>query len=133
MTMGHSLATLCFGTAACLAPRPEITLALNAATAITSTWSYAAAMTGLNQITPNELRGQILAIYTLFTGLVSMTMGSFLVGFLSDNYYHSRTGVAPSLASVYVVCSLLALLVLFLGRNSYAKAEAVSRVAEGAA
>jgi MFS family permease len=133
MTMGHSFATLCFGTAACLAPRPEITLAFNAITAITSTWSYAAAMTGLNQITPNELRGQISAIYTLFTGLVSMTLGSFLVGFLSDNYYHGHTGVAFSLATVYVSCSLLALLVMFLGRKAYGRAEALSRLADAAA
>jgi MFS family permease len=130
MTMGHSLATLCLGTMACLAPRPEITLALNGMTAITSTWSYAAAMTGLNQITPNELRGQVAALYTLFTGLVSMTMGSFLVGFLSDNVYHGHTGVAPSLATVYGVCAALALVVLVFGRGAYGRAEAASRLAE---
>ncbi len=133
MAMGHSLATLCFGTMACLAPRPEMTLALNALTAITSTWSYAAAMTGLNQITPNELRGQILALYTLFTGLVSMTLGSFLVGFLSDNVYHGQNGVAPSLATVYFGCSVLALTVLVVGRKAYGRAEALSRAGEAAA
>jgi MFS family permease len=133
MTIGHSLFTLCFGTMACLAPRPEITLALNALTAITSTWSYAAAMTGLNQITPNQVRGQISAIYTLFTGLVSMTMGSFLVGFLSDTVYHGRTGVAYSLATVFAGCSLAALLVLLLGRGAYSRAEAASHLAEAVA
>jgi len=127
MTMGHSLMTLCIGTAAVLAPRPEITLVLNALTSITSTWSYAAAMTGLNQITPNEIRGQIAALYTLFTGLISMTVGSYLVGFLNDTTFHGPTGVQPSLATVYAGCAGLALIVLLLGRGAYQQAEARSR------
>ena len=124
MAMGHSLTTLCLGTAAVLAPRPEVTLALNAMTAITSNWSYAAAMTGLNQITPNELRGQISALYTLFTGLISMTLGSFLVGYLNDTTFHGPAGVQPSLATVYVGCTTMALVIMFLGRKAYQDAEA---------
>jgi MFS family permease len=123
LAIGHSLATLFFGVSACLAPKPEITLSLNALAAITSTWSYAAAMTGLNQITPNELRGQIIAIYTLFTGLVSMTAGSLLVGLMSDYVFRSPGGVAPGLASVYAGCSALALIVLIVGRKAYGRAE----------
>jgi MFS family permease len=123
MAMGHSATTLFIGVTAVLAPRPEITLALNAVTAITSNWSYAAAMTGLAQITPNELRGQITALYTLFTGLISMTVGSFLVGFLNDNVFHGPTGVQPSLASVYAGCTILALTVMILGRPAYQRAE----------
>lgn len=127
MTMGHSLMTLFFGTAAVLAPRPEVTLVLNAMTSITSTWSYAAAMTGLNQITPNEMRGQIAALYTLFTGLISMSVGSYLVGFLNDNAFHGPAGVQPSLAAVYAGCTSLALVVMLFGRRAYQRAEERSR------
>jgi MFS family permease len=132
MTMGHSLTILLLGVAACLAPTPQITLGLNAVAAITSTWSYAGAITGLNQITPNELRGQVTALYTLLTGLVSMTLGSFLVGFLSDTVFHGPTGVAASLASVFAGCSVLALLVLALGRKVYARAQAANAAVEAA-
>ena len=127
MTMGHSLMTLSFGTAAVLAPRPEVTLVLNAMTSITSTWSYAAAMTGLNQITPNEMRGQVAALYTLFTGLISMTLGSYLVGFLNDHAFHGPAGVQPSLAAVYAGCTGLALVIMLLGRGAYQRAEQRSR------
>ncbi len=123
ISMGHSLATLLFGVAACLSPRPEITLGLNGLAAIASTWSYAAAMTGLNQITPNQLRGQVMALYTLGTGLVSMTAGTLLVGLLTDNVFRAPTGVAPALACVYAACSILALIVLTAGRKAYAAAE----------
>ncbi len=123
ISMGHSLATLLFGVAACLSPRAEITLGLNGLAAIASTWSYAAAMTGLNQITPNQLRGQIMALYTLGTGLVSMTAGTLLVGLLTDNVFRAPTGVAASLGSVYAGCSILALIVLAAGRKAYAAAE----------
>ena len=133
MTMGDALTRLTIGVAACLAPRPEITLALNVIAGVTSTWSYASAMTGLNAITPNELRGQVTAIYTLCTGLISMTLGSFVVGFLSDNVFLGPTGVASSLATTFAGCSLLALLVLIPGRKHYAVAEGRSRIAEQAA
>lgn len=126
ISVAHSLATLVFGVAACLSPRPEITLGLNGLAAITSTWSYAAAMTGLNQITPNQLRGQIMAIYTLGTGLISMTAGTLFVGLLADNVFRAPGGVAPSLASVYAACSIVALIVLLAGRRAYATAERAS-------
>ncbi|HEY7901052.1 MAG TPA: hypothetical protein VIC25_07700, partial [Caulobacteraceae bacterium] len=126
ISMIHSLTTLVFGVAACLSPRPEITLGLNGLAAIASTWSYAAAMTGLNQITPNQLRGQIMAIYTLGTGLISMTAGTLFVGLLADNVFRAPGGVAPSLASVYAACSIAALIVLAAGRRAYATAERAS-------
>ncbi len=132
MTIGDSLVRLTIGVAACLAPRPEITVALNVIAGVTSTWSYASAMTGLNAITPNELRGQMTAIYTLCTGLISMTLGSFIVGSLSDHVFDGATGVAGSLATTYAGCSLLALLVLIPGRKFYAAAERRVRLAEQA-
>lgn len=133
MTMGDAVVRLLIGTAACLAPRPEITLALNVVAAVTSTWSYASAMTGLNSITPNELRGQVTAIYTLCTGLISMTLGSFLVGFLSDNIFHGPSGIAFSLAATFAGCSVISLLILIPGRRAYAAAEERTRVAEAQA
>lgn len=133
MTMGDAVSRLLLGVAACLAPRPEITVALNVIAGVTSTWSYASAMTGLNSITPNELRGQVAALYTLFTGLISMTLGSFIVGFLSDQVFQGPTGVAFSLATTYAGCSILALLILIPGRKFYATAEERTRVAEQAA
>jgi MFS family permease len=123
MTMADAAMRLTVGAAACLAPRPEITLTLNAICGVTATWSYAAAMTGLNQITPNEMRGQVTALYTLLTGLVSMTLGSFIVGFLSDHVYRGPGGVSGSLATAYVGCSILALAIMIPGRKSYAAAE----------
>jgi MFS family permease len=133
MAMGDAAVRLLIGVAACLAPRPEIALALIVAASVTSTWSYASAMTGLSQITPNELRGQVAALYTLCTGLISMTLGSFIVGFLSDHVFHGPTGVAGSLATTFAGCSLLALLVLIPGRKFYAAAEQRIRIAEQAA
>jgi MFS family permease len=129
MTMADAVMRLTVGAAACLAPRPEITLTLNAICGVTATWSYAAAMTGLNQITPNEMRGQVTALYTLLTGLVSMTLGSFVVGFLSDHVYRGTGGIAGSLATAYIGCSILALAIMIPGRKDYAAAEARQRAA----
>jgi MFS family permease len=133
MAMADAAVRLVIGTAACLAPRPEITLALIVIAGVTSTWSYAAAMTGLNSITPNELRGQVTALYTLCTGLISMTLGSFIVGFLSDHLFQGPGGVAGSLATTFAGCSVLALMVLIPGRKFYAAAEARVRMVEPAA
>ena len=89
-----------------------------------TTWSYAGALTGINQITPNEMRGQIVAIYTLLVGLVSVGLGSFVVGFLSDRVYGGHLAIAPSLATVYALCGAIGAILLMLGRPHFRLAAA---------
>jgi MFS family permease len=120
----HSVSLAVFGTASCLAPSPTVSLICFIGMGFPTTWSYASALTGLNQITPNEMRGQLVAIYTLLVGLVSVGLGSFAVGFLADNVYGGRQAIAPSLASVFAFCGVAGAILLLVGRRPFRGAAA---------
>jgi hypothetical protein len=103
----------------CLAPTPEVALAFYALMLFPTNWTTSSTMTGLAQITPNELRGQIVALYTLLTGIISLTVGSFSVGFLSDRVFVGAKGIAPSLATVLGFSGLAATATLIYGRAAF--------------
>jgi MFS family permease len=110
---------LVFGTLKCLAPTPELTLAGHVVTSLFATWALTAALTALNEITPNHLRGQVVAVYTLLTALVGIGLGPFVVGVLMDQLFTDPNGVARSLALVCAVGGLLGIAVLLYGRSAY--------------
>ena len=120
----HSLGLAIFGTASCLIGSPTLSLIFFVAMGFPTTWSYAAALTGINQITPNEMRGQIVAIYTLLVGLVAVGLGTFAVGFLNDRVYVGSHAVAPSLATVFAACGTIGAILLMLGRPHFRLAAA---------
>lgn len=108
-----------FGTAKCLAPTPELALFGHVLTSMFATWAVTSALTALNQVTPNQLRGQVVAVYTLLTGLVGIAVGSGAVGFLSDYVFNYPTGIAPSLALVCFLGGAIGIAILGLGRTGY--------------
>jgi MFS family permease len=119
LTLVHALAVCISGTAMAVTANPVLALALYAPYSLSSTWSYSAALTGLNQLTPNQLRGQVTAFYTLATGLVSLTLGGASVGLLSDHVFHGPRGLSHSLACVFAFSGVTSLIVLLIGRASY--------------
>ncbi len=124
VTLCHSLLLAVFGTAACLVESPTVSLACYVAMGIGANWTYASALTGINQITPNEMRGQMVSLYTLTVGLVSVGAGVYAVGFLNDAVYGGGKGVAPALATVYAICGLTSAAVLIWGRAPFRAAAA---------
>ena len=122
--MAQCAAWAVFGTYQCLAPTAHLALAGHAVTAMFATWAVTAALTALNQVTPNQLRGQVVAIFTLFQGLVGVGVGAVAVGLLSDYVFPHPTGIAPSLAWVCAVGGGVGVAVLLLGRGSYQRAVA---------
>ncbi len=126
-TLIHSISLLIFGPLAVLSPSPMIGLAPLIGINLFANWSSASALTGLSQIAPNELRGQVVALYTLLTGLVSLTLGGFAVGFLNDVVFTGNGGIAPSMATVFAVFALMGVLVLSTGRAAFRGAAARAR------
>jgi MFS family permease len=108
-----------FGTYKCLAPEPQLALAGHVGTSLFATWAVTSAMTALNQITPNQLRGQVIAVYTLMVGIIGVGVGALVVGLLSDYVFTSPTGIAPSLAVVNLVGGMIGIFLLIAGRSSY--------------
>jgi len=111
-----------FGTLKCLAPTPQLALAGHVATSLFATWAVTSALTALNQMTPNRLRGQVVAVYTLLTAFVGVALGSVAVGVLNDYVFTDAKGVASSLALVCAVGGLSGIALLTYGRGAYLKA-----------
>ncbi len=117
-----------FGTIKCLAPDTTVALVAHAITSLFAVWSVTAALAGLNQITPNEMRGQIIALYMLLTGLVGVSVGPLSVGLLSDHVFSGPLALQPSLASVYAGGGALAVVLLWVGRRAFSRSVEASKV-----
>lgn len=117
--VAHSLALGLAGPCVWLMPEPIYAAPFYGVMLLVSNWTSSSALMGLAQITPNELRGQITAIHSFATGLVSLTLGSYSVGFLSDHVYAGPTSLAPGLATAFATFGLSAFAVLMLGRAAY--------------
>jgi len=111
-----------FGTFKSLAPSPMLALGGHIMTSLFATWAVTAALTALNQVTPNQLRGQVVAVYTLLYGLVGVAVGSGAVGVLNDRVFTSATGVGPSLATVCFLGGTCGIALLLWGRRGYREA-----------
>lgn len=108
-----------FGPLKCFAPTPELALAGHVATSLFATWAITSALTALNQITPNQLRGQVVAVYTILFGFAGVAIGSVAVGLLNDFVFTGERGIAASLALVNAVGGVAGIALLFWGRTAY--------------
>ncbi|NSZ60067.1 MFS transporter (plasmid) [Agrobacterium tumefaciens] len=82
----------------------------------------------INAITPNQYRGQAVAIYLFFTALIGLGIGPTAVALITDYVFKSDVAVGMSLGTVLVVASLIAAILLFSGSGSYNRALKDSQV-----
>ncbi len=66
MVCGVSMAV--FGTLGCLAPSGAVALACYGVNALFVNWNISSVYSGISLITPNELRGQVMALHTICSG-----------------------------------------------------------------
>lgn len=73
----------------------------------------------LQLITPNELRGQVTAIYLLLTSLIGLGVGPTAVALLVDYFFRDPLAVGHALAIVICSALLIAVLLMQSGRKAY--------------
>nr|WP_184021858.1 MFS transporter [Sphingobium boeckii] len=113
------LSMVVFGTFACLVPSGSLALLGYALNALFLNWNISGVYSGISMIVPNEMRGQVMALHNICSGLIALTTGNFIVGFLSDTIFTSPGGIAWSLGVVFFGCGLAATLVLYTGRAAF--------------
>jgi MFS family permease len=111
-----------FGVIKALHPDMTVVLTAHVLSSLFAIWAVTAALAGLNEITPNEMRGQVIALYTLFSGLIGLTVGPLVVGMLSDDVFTGPKGLQPAMAVMYLVGGALAVLLMVVGRRAFAEA-----------
>lgn len=80
---------------------------------------YGGAVAALQDITPNQMRGQVSAIYLFSLSFFGMGLGPTFVAFLTDNLFRSDAAVGHSLAVMLAITAPLSAIVLALARRPY--------------
>ena len=77
------------------------------------------AVSALQQITPNQMRGQVSAIYLFFLTLLGIGGGPLLVAMTTDYVFHSDLALGLSMAIVDGASAIVATILLVAGLRPY--------------
>jgi MFS family permease len=110
------------GIAACFAGTPELALALFAAFLFGCAMPWGSAVAALYEITPNQMRGQVSAIYLLCLSLIGMGLGPTLVASFTDHLFGRDAALGQSIALTILIAAPVSALLLWLSRKPYRKA-----------
>lgn len=76
----------------------------------------------LKNIAPNEMRGQMTALFILTVGVIGMGLGPMIVALITDFYFQSDASIGKSLAVVSSLSAGGASVFLWKGRTPYMEA-----------
>jgi MFS family permease len=107
-----------------LAPNAPLSFALLAMTVGSLSLAQAAAPAAIQDVTPNRMRGQAIAVYLLIAGLVGIGFGPTAVALLTDRVFHSDAALPYSLAVVGTTMALAGLWISWSGLRPYARTRA---------
>ena len=113
-------------TIAPLMPTPELCLALFAIAGVFSNWPPAQALAAVNEMTPNQLRGTVTAVYILVIGIGGAGIGPFAMGWVTDNVFGDPNQINLSMALVIAVMGSIGTGLIAYGLKAYR--ESLSRV-----
>lgn len=73
----------------------------------------------LQELMPNQMRGQATALYTALTSLIGLGLGPTLVALLTDQVFQDKAAVGSALAIVGPIAAALAALIFWRGFKPY--------------
>ena len=112
-------ATLVFGCIAPLMPNAQLALLFLAPTVVSIGIPVGLGPAALNSITPNQLRGQVIALYLFAVNLIGLGFGPTIVAVITDYGFGDPAAVRYSLAVFAVVISASAMLSVASGMKAY--------------
>ncbi|HUI81653.1 MAG TPA: MFS transporter [Bryobacteraceae bacterium] len=92
---------------AMLAPRAGWTLALLVPGIFFMALPTGTGVAALQRIFPNQVRGQVSALFLFFLNLGGQTLGPLGPGFLNDHLFHNEKMIGPSMAITIGVAAIL--------------------------
>jgi len=106
-------------TIAPLMPTPGTAIAVFAITGLVVNYPPAQALMAINEITPNQFRGQVTAIYILVLGLLAAGLGPFVMGWVTDNVFGDPQKIHYSMALVSGVSGTLGTFLICRSLKAY--------------
>ena len=83
---------------------------------------FGGAVAALQDLTPNQMRGQVSAIYLFALSLIGMGFGPTIVAFFTDSVFGSDAALGQSLAAMIALTAPVAAVLLWLACASYRRA-----------
>lgn len=110
--------TPCFAAMA-LVPSPAVALGLLAAATFLSSLHGGVAGAALQLFTPNELRGQMTAVYFFIANLVGLGLGPTAVALITDVVFADQQAIGASIAWLALTAGPLSVVLLATGLRHY--------------
>jgi MFS family permease len=110
---------LVFGCAAPLMPTATLALICLAPTVFFLAFSVGLAPASASFISPNQFRGQAIALYLFATNLIGLGIGPTIVAVITDYVFGDPGALRYSLAIFSVAIALIAILTLAFGIAAY--------------
>lgn len=114
-----ALIALPAGLASGLTETPSATLAAVFIFQFGCAMPFGAAAAALQDITPNQMRGQVTAIYQFATNMFGIGLGPTLVALFTDHLFHDDLAIGKSILLAIAVSGPIALLLLWRSRPPY--------------
>jgi MFS family permease len=82
-----------------------------------------AILTGVNRITPNRMRAQSMAMFSIFTSLISQVAGPLAIGGMAEHLFKGDRGVGYGILTAICVACTLSVLAIIVFRGHFNRAE----------
>jgi MFS family permease len=110
-----ALGCLIPGAIAPLMPTGALCMAMFTLSGAFANYPAVGVLAAIAEVTPNEFRGQVTALYTGLVGLVAAALGPLVVGVLADHWSAGGPPVAGALSVTFAGCALVATGLLLAG------------------
>jgi MFS family permease len=102
-----------------LMPTGELALALLGLQGFIAAWVLGPQNAALQIITPNQMRGQVSAVWLFTFNLIGVGLGPSLVGFVTDHVFRNEAHLNLSISAIAWVIGPIAALVIWSGMKPY--------------
>jgi MFS family permease len=102
-----------------LMPTPALSFALLFLTVLGLGIAQSAAPAVIQDVVPNRMRGQAIAVYLLLAGLLGIGLGPTMVALVTDRLFHDDHALPWSLAVTAMPAALLGLWIVATGLKPY--------------
>ena len=117
-----ALLALPLGVAAPLMPTAEGSLAVFALYLFAGAMPYGGAAAAFQEITPNQMRGQVSAIYLFWLNLAGIGIGPTVVAALAQSVFGGDLGISRAMATDVLLAAPMSVVSIFFCRRSYCAA-----------
>lgn len=105
-----------------LAPTVELALAVATLNGFAAAWVLGPQNAALQVITPNQMRGQVTAIFLFFFNVIGFGFGPTFVALITDHVFKAESHLNLAMSTAAAILGPMALVVIWSGLKSYGRA-----------